>query len=363
MPRRGENIYKRKDGRWEGRILTSYNEYGKALYRSVYASNYSEVKEKMLKYKAGNTSVISCNSDQMNKYCLEWLEGVKLKYKESTYGKYRNICMNHIIPGLGGFNIDKISTVMVENMISEKLEILSSKTVNDIVSVLKQIFVYADKHGLKTNFNFDFLSVHQEKKIMRVLSFEEQRKLSCFLLSDMDLNKLGMYLSLFTGIRIGELCSLKWKNILIDDKVLQVRTTMQRIQTFNTESRTQVIITSPKSKCSIRDIPLPDFLIDVLKKFKGDEEAFLLTGKVKEFTEPRVIQYTFKKYINQCELKDANFHSLRHTFATRCVEAGFEIKTLSEILGHSSVSITLDRYVHSSIELKRKNMEKLSIIV
>ena len=276
------------------------------------------------------------------------------------YSKYRNICTNHIIPELGGFNIDKISTQLIERFIAGKLENLSPKTVNDILSVMKQIFAYADDCGCKTICNFALLSVRQENNRMRVLSVDEQRKVTDFLLNNMDLYKLGVYLSLFTGIRIGELCALKWKNILLDEKILQVRKTMQRVQIYENSKKTQVIITSPKSQCSERDIPLPDFLADVLKAFKCGKEKFLLTGSIEHFTEPRSLQYSFKKYMKQCGLKDVNFHALRHTFATRCVESGFEIKTLSEILGHSSVKITLDRYVHSSMELKQKNMERLA---
>ena len=198
---------------------------------------------------------------------------------------------------------------------------------------------------------------------MRVLSVSEQSVLTEYLLDDMDFIKLGIYLSLFTGIRIGELCALKWENINLYEKMLYVKKTMQRIQTYDMLQKTKVIISSPKSACSLREIPLPDFLCNMLKKYKRADDYFLLSGSVQEYVEPRALQYKFKKIIKDCGLTDVNFHALRHTFATRCVEAGFEIKTLSEILGHSSVKITLDRYVHSSMELKRKNMEKLVSII
>ena len=116
------------------------------------------------------------------------------------------------------------------------------------------------------------------------------------------------------------------------------------------------------SHCSRRELPLPEFLCKVLKKFRTDDRCFLLSGDSEKFIEPRNLSYSFKKYVRECGLKNVNFHAMRHTFATRCVESGFDIKTLSEILGHSSVKITLDRYVHSSMELKRKNMEKLAEI-
>ncbi|MCM1228044.1 MAG: site-specific integrase [Clostridium sp.] len=365
MSRRGENIYKRKDGRWEGRFLESYDPFGKPKYHSVYAKTYSEVKEKLGAHKKRNISPDTYKSLKLAKYCADWLETVKFRHKESTYGKYRNICQNHIIPELGGYNASLISVKQVENFLSVKLntENLSPKTVNDILCVLKLVFSYVESQNVKTNCNFNNICVRQEQKQMRVLTLDEQKKLTEFLTEDMDLSKLGVYLSLFTGIRIGELCALKWKNIKLRNKVMHIDKTMQRIQVYDEEVKTKVVITSPKSRCSERDIPLPKFLCDVLKKFKSTENSFLLSGSSETFVEPRMMRYTFEKYMKICGLKGVNFHALRHTFATRCVESGFEIKTLSEILGHSSVKITLDKYVHSSMELKRKNMEKLVDII
>lgn len=166
-----------------------------------------------------------------------------------------------------------------------------------------------------------------------------------------------------TGIRIGELCALRWENIDIENKVLSVNKTLIRIQNTNTliASKTKVIISAPKSKCSIRKIPLPDCIIPLLKAFAQKGDTFFLTGETERFVEPRTMQNRFKKYVSACNITDANFHALRHTFATRCIELGFEIKSLSEILGHANVNITLNRYVHSSFELKTLNMNRLSL--
>lgn len=365
MSRRGENIYKRKDGRWEGRFFDSYDQFGKAKYRSVYAHSYLEVKEKLGFHSKQSILPNICKSLKLAKYCADWLETVKFKHKESTYGKYRNICQNHIIPDFGGYDASLISGKQVEAFLSVKLdnEKLSPKTVNDILCVLKLIFSYIESQNVKINCNFNNICVRQEQKQMRVLSIEEQKKLTEFLTDDMDLSKLGVYLSLYTGIRIGELCALKWKNIKLKEQILHIEKTMQRIQVYDEDSKTKIIITKPKSKCSERDIPLPAFLCEFLKKYKCGKECFLLSGSSENFVEPRSLRYTFKKYMKLCELDNVNFHALRHTFATRCVESGFEIKTLSEVLGHSSVKITLDKYVHSSMELKRENMEKLADII
>ena len=131
------------------------------------------------------------------------------------------------------------------------------------------------------------------------------------------------------------------------------------IVTGKSDGKTKLIITEPKTKSSIRRIPLQNYIVDILSPFQASADAFFLTGKTDKYIEPRTMQNHFKRYLKDCHMKDINFHALRHTFATRCIELGFEVKSLSEILGHSSVNITLNRYVHSSFELKKQNMNKL----
>lgn len=145
---------------------------------------------------------------------------------------------------------------------------------------------------------------------------------------------------------------------------------MQRIQNKRPEkprlewgSRTRIIITPPKSSKSIRHIPIPEGVAEVLGEYQRHGNEYLLTGKENRYVEPRTLQYHFKKVLKKSSIEEANYHALRHTFATRCIELGFDIKSLSEILGHASVNITLNRYVHPSMELKRDNMEKLSGLI
>ena len=150
----------------------------------------------------------------------------------------------------------------------------------------------------------------------------------------------------------------------ISNSMLKIRKTMQRIKDTNigAAKKTKIVITEPKSECSIRDIPLPSFMNEIARQFEGVPKAFVLTGDRNKFVEPRTMQNRFKVYVKESGIKDANYHALRHTFATRCIEVGFEIKSLSEVLGHSNVNITLNRYVHSSFELKCSNMNKLAFI-
>ena len=139
---------------------------------------------------------------------------------------------------------------------------------------------------------------------------------------------------------------------------------MQRIQNDDDSGpKSKVIVTTPKSRCSIRTIPIPDDIASVIIDFRQSKNGYFLTGQENKYIEPRTMQNHFKRLLKKCAIDSSNFHALRHTFATRCVELGFDVKTLSEILGHASVNITMNRYVHPSMELKRENMQRLTSLI
>lgn len=375
MSKKGENIYKRKDGRWEGRYIRCYDENGKGKYGYVYAKTYNEAKQKLIeKRKQADTRCKIINSKVLyNDILSAWLQSIRVNIKESTYARYFHLIDTHIRPHLGKYQISKISTQLVEEFIENQLnngrlksrDSLAPKTVNDILMIVKNSMEYARYNNLDVICNLNRLAVRKKDKEMRVLSQSEQKALIQILMQDMDLYKFGVLLSLYTGLRVGELCALQWEDIYIENSILKVRKTMQRIQNINNESRskTKIIITEPKSQSSIRDIPLSLCIIDIAKKFSDNPKAYILSGEKTKYVEPRTMQYKFKSFVRESGIDDANFHSLRHTFATRCVEVGFELKSLSEILGHANVNITLNRYVHTSFDLKYSNMSKLSFPV
>ena len=157
---------------------------------------------------------------------------------------------------------------------------------------------------------------------------------------------------------------MKWEDICTVEHYLYVHRAMQRVQYPNRDGkRTEVVIAEPKSDCSVRRIPLPEELFLLLNRFRKEDGAFFLTGSEKKYIEPRTMENHFRAVMRECEIPDANFHALRHTFATRCVVLGFDVKSLSEILGHASVNITMNRYVHPSMELKQKNMNMLGSLL
>ena len=376
MPKKGENIYKRRDGRWEGRYIRCYDATGKAKYGYVYGKTYGDVKDGLVQKKADAIRYPTAGSRRAVVYddILDaWLRASKLKTKESTHARYAQLVRTHIKPHLGGYQLSRISTQQVEGFVEYLLSEgrldgaggLSPKTVSDILTIIKNTMEYARYQNMPVACNINKLTVKKKDKEMRVLTPEEQEALVAILVHKMDRYKFGVLLSLYTGIRIGELCALQWGDFDENLTTLTVRKTMQRVKNMDTVSsnKTKIIITEPKSQCSIREIPLPPFLVEIAQSFQANQEAFVLSGTIGQYVEPRTMQNRFQTYVMQSGIAAANYHSLRHSFATRCIELSFDIKTLSIILGHSSVNITLNTYVHSSMELKKANMSKFSLCV
>lgn len=370
MSKKGENIYKRKDGRWEARFVRERSLDGSIHYGYCYGKSYKEVKEKVSVKKSllindvENASKKS--SEKFSRYCWEWLFLINHKVKESTYVKYVTAVNNHILPLLGKLPLGELSSVVIEKFSRELSDVkgLSSKTVKDILVVLQAILNYTSKNY----FGMPIIEISypkEQKKEMRVLSTKEQRIFTNYLLQNPDVYKIGILIALTTGLRIGEICALKWKDVSFENMTIKVSQTMQRLKNLdeNSNSKTRIVISEPKSDNSARIIPLTDFTADIFKLLdKENRSEFVLSGRDNKFVEPRVLQYRLGKYTKECGLEGVHFHTLRHSFATRCVEVGFELKSLSEILGHSNPTITMQRYVHSSLELKRNNMNKLSLI-
>lgn len=356
MARTGENIYKRKDGRWEGRFIRQYDDAGKPKYGYIYAKTYAEAKQKLAEQRCSLSLTDDMAHRASTKYeavLTSWLQSAQMGAKESTFSKYAQIIDRHILPALGQYPVGKISTPLIEGFIQQQLLSgrldgqggLSAKTVTDMLTIIKESLRYAQDTGLPVNCNLQRLTVKRKEKEMRVLTLQEQDALVRVLLSDTDIYKFGVMLSLYTGIRVGELCALQWENLCLSSSTLKVRRTLQRIQdrTAGAATKTKIVITEPKSQCSMRDIPLPLFIVELARRFETSPKAYVLSGDKDRFIEPRTMQNRFKRYIAEADIADANFHATRHTFATRCVEVGFDVKTLSEILGHTNVNITLNR--------------------
>lgn len=369
MPRYKENIYKRKDGRWEGRYIKGYHD-GKAKYVSVYAHTYNEVHRKLINAVNNAPEFTAEPEIKMSGILYEWLDFQKDYVKKSTFSTYYRIIHSHIDPMLGHLNSQEINTPLIEGLLMEKLKNgrldgtggLSNKTVKDMVIIIKSVINYAKSKGINLNAGGLTLKLKEKKGKIKTLSNTEQAKLLQYVKTDMDFNKAGILLCLYTGLRIGEVCALRWSDICLESGIIKVTKTLQRIGNIDdkAERKTILIIDTPKSVSSIREIPLPSLIIDLLKKLECNTNAYFLTGSENKIIEPRTYENIFKSYLKRSGIKETNFHSLRHTFATRCIECGVDIKSLSEILGHSDIKITLNTYVHPTMNMKRDGIEKLA---
>ena len=288
----------------------------------------------------------------------EWLKYKKNTVKKSTYYNYSYSVAKYLYPSFAGKNITKIKNY--NNFIEELSDTLSPKTVRDIVTKLKEIInFYEEEHNTKINVKKMSLP-KLNKKGIQILSNKEKQKLEKYCIQQNDLKSLGILICLNTGLRVGEVCALRWENVDFETRRIHVEKTIERIYSKE-ENKTIVIIDTPKSITSVRTIPINSKLYNILKQIRGKSKKtdFVLAGSSEHYVEPRNYQYHFKEILKRSKVKKYKFHTLRHTFATNCIEAGMDIKSLSEILGHADVSITLNIYVHSSDKAKRKYLEKI----
>lgn len=371
MPKRGENIYKRKDSRWEGRYRKGIDSSGKIRFGYVYGKTYKEVHDKLIilksAYKENQKLSLSLSFEKISQ---EWLAKEHLTVKVSTYNKYAYILKKHILPELGKEDIKELTFSRLNKFIEEKLQNgrldhtggLAPKTVHDIYVIVKSILKYAEYEYQISNHLQPIVLLKHRKPHIAVLEPEHQERLETFLQDNICPDHLGILLCLYTGLRLGEICALRWGNINLKMGILKIDSTLQRIQNAEEAhgAKTQVIREKPKSPSSRREIPIPEFLLEILREINpgSNPDFYFLTG-TSRFMDPRTYQNHFKRYLSFNQIPDTNFHTLRHTFATRCTMAGVDAKSLSEILGHSTVQMTLNYYVHTSIEEKRRQVERM----
>ena len=397
MARKGENIYKRKDGRWEGRYGAGRLPDGRSRYRSVYGKTYREVKDKLLMKKrearlAGGKENTLPQGLTVRESVRLWMEENRTKWKESTLSTYRSIAEKHILPVIGRQAVSSFDEeawrTYFDGLRGQACTVqgkkLSETYLHQIFILLSQIFHFLAKKYRCGRPELPPVTSSAKTQPHQPPEGRELKKLEEYLIKNAqegDLTSLGVLLSGCSGIRIGELCALQWKDIDLEKGSILIRKTMQRIRTFSPgdgtdgigekddsiekdgigkKTGTRVILTAPKSRNSIREIPLPGFLMELLKSSRKREEAseegYVLKGRKKEYAEPRTLQYRFQAILKKLGIPGFNFHMLRHIFATNCISQGFDMKTLSELLGHSNVGTTMRIYVHSDMERKKMLM-------
>ena len=300
----------------------------------------------------------------------EWMKIKKGEVKESTFAVYHQCMEKHILPALGELPLCEVTEQCLNMFLNDLMEHgnlktgngLCWKTVSDIRSVLKMILVFGSERGYPELSGISMKLPKSRKNTTEILTCREQQILEDYLLEHLTPTNLGILLSLYTGLRIGEICGMRWGDIDFDRGVLTVERTVNRIREISeqTPQKTKVIITVPKTIHSIRTIPVPKDILALLEDNKTEKNMYILTRN-ETFLEPRTLQQRYKRILQDAGLRDIRYHALRHTFASRCVEQNFDMKSLSEILGHSSARITMDRYVHPSMEYKREQMDRLNL--
>lgn len=372
MSRKGENIRKRKDGRWEGRYKKGINSSGKIIYGSVYGKSYKETKEKLFTILIhDNTNVILKRRETTFGAVLErWMSNNRIRYKGATENKYRYLIDTHIMPELGSIILSELTSTRINSFLREKMVCgrldgnggLSASYVRTIMLIIKSALAFACSEELCSPLKTPILKPSIPKNEIMILNIEQQKKLEASLTDNIDGTKIGILISLHTGLRCGEVCALSWDDVDLANKIIHVRHTISRVRKSSTGTSTILIVDSPKTEASMRDIPISSTLLPFLIKRKEMSNSNFVISDNSGFVSTRTYDYRYHKVLKACNIAPINYHALRHTFATRCIESGVDIKSLSEILGHSTVGITLNTYVHSSMELKRAQLEKLSLL-
>lgn len=351
------NAYHRKDGRWEVRIYT-HETAEKRSYCSVYGKTKEAAESKAAAF-IKPIEVDAVTEMTVKEASEDYLSVKSPLLKESTAANYSMKLEKHIIPVLGELSVCAVKPQIVYAFMEElRQKGLSERYISDNVVLLRSIIRYAKAtYGTDNKIN-GLIMPKKVKSETMILSDKEQDRLKEYIDGNLSRSTLGVAISLYTGVRIGELCALQNKDIDLEKRTLTVSKTIQRIQIKDFEKHTKLVITEPKSQSSKRVIPIPECLVEKIKAFTGNADEYIISGASKP-VEPRTMQYRFARILKNVKLPSVHFHSLRAAFATNCVTIGFDIKTLSEILGHSSVELTLNCYVHSSMDRKKDCMNKL----
>lgn len=290
----------------------------------------------------------------------EWLLTKKITVKYSSYCKYENIIRNYIDPYLEKNPIEELTELKIIHYIDELINVmkLSTSMIHSIKYILKSIYKYGERTQELKTIEFDVIKFNHKSKIKEPLNKDEEIILWNYCINNQKRISLAMSLGLYAGLRIGEICALKWEDINFEQSTISINKTVQRLKSENEQHKTKLYILEPKSTSSIRSVIIPEFLKDYLSKYNNqDTDCYILTNTSKTI-DPRTIQKQFKKICKEYDI-NATFHTLRHTYATNCIKTDIDIKTVSETLGHANVNITLNRYVHTSFDFKKQQINKI----
>ena len=299
---------------------------------------------------------------KFSKIVALWKEDKKQYVKRSTFAAYTLLIENHILPSFGEMAL--VEEQDVQTFVFRKLnEGLSHKTIKDILIVLKMILRFGVKNQMTEYRQIDIkFPTERDKHSIDILSRSHQKQIMEYIRLHFTFKNLGIYICLSAGMRIGEICALTWDDLDVENGIIHVRKTIQRIYVIEEHRKyTEVILDTPKTKNSIREIPMTKNLLKMIRPIKKivNGNFYVLTNEPKP-TEPRTYRNYYKQFMQSLGLPLMKFHGLRHSFATRCIESKCDYKTVSVLLGHSNISTTLNLYVHPNLEQKKRCMEQMS---
>lgn len=351
MAKHGENIYKRKDGRYEGRYVIGRAENGRTKFGYIYGYQYSEVRNKLFLKKAQllkNSGENACRLSLIQ-WMQRWLHGeVRSRVKETSYAAYCNLWSRHIAPQMSHLLLDRITADDVRELMAALHEKkLASSTQNAVLRLLKSAMNAAWEEGhVRRNPCLHVRPKQNDHTEQRVLSTAEQNQLTQH-------GNLAALLGLYTGLRLGEVCALQWTDVDWEGRTIAVRRTVQR-----TVGQNGLRVGTPKTAQSRRVIPVPEFLLNMLAQMERQSQWIFGHGDLP--AEPRTVQRRLAHTAQALGMQGVHFHTLRHTFATRLMELGVDVKTVSVLLGHSNTRTTLEFYAHSLPEQQRSAVNKLA---
>lgn len=366
-------IRQRKDGLYEVRFTSKPDPAtGKRKRISKYARTRKDAirirNELQLQYGSDAAAPLSLT---LGEWLPHWLElYARPSVRHSTYVSYEGYVRKHLVPALGAVQLDKLAPADLQRFYLRKLQEdnLAPKTISNLHACLHRALQQAVKEQMIPFNPCDAVDLPRKETVeISVLTREQQAKL----MRESYRHRYGVFirLALSTGMRIGEIVGLRWDDIDFANRILFVRSTLNRLPTIDGESKTQIFVGTPKTKNGRRSIPLFDAIISDLQDWRKTQETdaqlaqsayentgYVVTNEFGKPIEPRTFRDHYVRILKAAELPHFTFHALRHTFATRAIEQGMDVKALSKILGHASVGFTLDTYAHLLDDHKRESM-------
>lgn len=366
MARKGENIYKRKDGRWEGRYKKGRKLTGALHYGYIYGKTYAEVRNRLYAYKLKYQTVVQLQGESACTYEEwggTWLTQHQSAIKNTTYATYLYKLTKYVFPKLGKVRINDCTNQAIQSLVdSWQMERLQPTTIHVLYQIMKKSFSEAVERGLLVQNPCQKIRLPKKTKPRgKALTKPQQERLEAKAKSFPLHKGLPILLALNAGLRIGEIAALRWEDVDLNQRTIHVHQTFQRVPMVGHRNATQLLLDSSKTESSNRIIPISHTLYRYLKRWRKKTISPYVCSNKGTPCEPRLLTYYFHKVRNLCGLFTVHFHQLRHTFATRCIEANGDVASVSRLLGHSSTQTTLDVYTDSLLESRQRVITQMDL--